>query len=85
MREIFEHILISLLLKFLLFCHSLKMINVETSRIIIFVIPNLNIYLCAAMSFIHIYELRRSFRHIEKLTLRCVHSKNAVEYIYIYI
>ena len=38
------------------------------------------------MSFIHdIYEFRKSFRHIEKLTLSCVHLKNAVEYIYIYI
>ena len=33
------------------------------------------------MSFIHdIYECRKSFRHIEKLTLRCVHLKNAVEF-----
>ena len=36
------------------------------------------------MSFIHdIYEFRKSFRHIEKFTLRCVHLKNAVEYIFI--
>ena len=33
------------------------------------------------MSFIHdIYEFRKSFRHIEKLTLRCVHLKNAIEF-----
>ena len=33
------------------------------------------------MSFIQdIYEFRKSFRHIEKLTLRCVHLKNAVEF-----
>ena len=33
------------------------------------------------MSFIHdIYEFTKSFRHIEKLTLRCVHLKNAVEF-----
>ena len=65
---------------------TLYIYNVETGRIIIFVIPNLNIYLCAAMSVIHdIYEFRKSFRHIEKLTLRCVHLKNAIEYIYIYL
>ena len=53
--------------------------------IIIFVIPKLNIYWCPAMSFIHdIYEFRKSFRHIENLTLRCVHLKDAIEYIYIY-
>ena len=33
------------------------------------------------MSFIYdIDEFRKSFRHIEKLTLRCVHLKNAVEF-----
>ena len=33
------------------------------------------------MSFIDdIYEFRKSFRHIEKLTLRCVHLKNAIEF-----
>ena len=33
------------------------------------------------MSFIHdIYEFQKSFRHIEKLTLRCVHLKNAIEF-----
>ena len=33
------------------------------------------------MSFIHdIYEFRKSFCHIVKLTLRCVHLKNAVEF-----
>ena len=38
------------------------------------------------MSFIHgIYECKKSFRHIEKLTLRCVQLKNTIEYIYIYI
>ena len=32
------------------------------------------------MTFIHdIYEFRKSFRHIEQLTFRCVHLKNAVE------
>ena len=33
------------------------------------------------MSFINdIYEFKKSFRHIEKLTLRCVLLKNAVEF-----
>ena len=33
------------------------------------------------MSFIHdIYEFKKYFRHIKKLTLRCVHLKNAVEF-----
>ena len=38
------------------------------------------------MSYINdIYEFEKSFRNIEKLTLKCVHLKNAGEYIYIYI
>ena len=42
--------------------------------------------LYTAVSFIHdIYEFNKSFRNIEKLTLKWVHLKNAVEYIYIYI
>ena len=32
------------------------------------------------ISFIHIYEFRKSFRHNEKLTLRCVHLKHGVEF-----
>ena len=66
---------------FAIFAIPWRWLNVKTDRIIIFVIPNLNIYLCAAMSFIHdIYELRKSFRYIEKITLRCVHLKNAIEF-----
>ena len=37
------------------------------------------------MSFIHdIYEFKKSFRYIEKLTLRRVHLKSGLEYVYIY-
>ena len=33
------------------------------------------------MSFIHdIYDFKKSFRHIKKLTLRCVRLKNGVEF-----
>ena len=38
------------------------------------------------MSFIRgIYEFKKSFRNIERLTLKCFHLKNAVAFNYIYI
>ena len=38
------------------------------------------------MSFIHdIYEFKKSFHNIEKLTLKFVHLKNDVELIYLCI